>query len=101
LGAGLAGEAGEEDEVLGSGEHLVDAGVLAGQADELADLVGLGCHVVAGNGGAAFVGGDEGGEDVDGGGLAGAVRAEEAEDGALFDVQVDSVDGGYRAEALG
>ncbi len=53
--AGLAGEAGEEDEVLASGKH-------------------------------------EGGEDVDGGGLAGAVRAEEAEDGALFDLQVDSVD---------
>ena len=63
--------------------------------------MGLGCHVVAGDGGVACVGGDQGGEDVDGGGLASAVRAEEPEDGALFDLQVDSGDGGYGAEALG
>jgi hypothetical protein len=49
----------------------------------------------------AFIRGDERGEDVDGGGLAGAVRAEESEDGALFDCQVDAVDRGYGAGALG
>jgi hypothetical protein len=38
---------------------------------------------------------------VDGGGLAGAVRAEEAEDGAFLDLQIDAVDRGYGAEALG
>jgi hypothetical protein len=41
--------------------------------------VRLGYHVVAGDCRVAGVGGDQGGEDVDGGGLAGAVRAEEAD----------------------
>jgi hypothetical protein len=44
---------------------------------------------------------DQGGEDVDGGGLAGAIAAEEAEDGALLDRQADPADRRYRAEALG
>jgi len=35
---------------------------------------------------------DQGGEDVDGGGLAGAIAAEEAEDGALLDRQADPAD---------
>jgi hypothetical protein len=33
--------------------------------------------------------------------LAGSVRAEEAEDGAFLDLEVDAVDAGYGAEALG
>jgi hypothetical protein len=47
---------------------------------------------VAGHLRAAGVGALERGEDVDGGGLAGAVRAEERKDGARRHVEIDSVD---------
>jgi len=43
---------------------------------------------------------DQGGEDVDGGGLAGAIAAEEAEDGALLDRQADPADRRYRPKRL-
>jgi hypothetical protein len=40
----------------------------------------------------AGVGGDEGGEDLDGGGLAGDVRAEQGEDRSFGEGQVDAVE---------
>src|SRR5439155_24500788 len=44
--------------------------------------------------------GQQGGEDTDGRGLAGAVRPEQAEDLARADVDVDPVDGCLGAEAV-
>jgi hypothetical protein len=96
-----AGQPADEDEVLGAGERLVERRVLAGQPDELADLVRLGGDVVAEHRRAAVVRRDQGGEDADDGGLAGAVRAEEAEDGAGGDGQVDAVHRRGGTEALG
>ena len=48
----------------------------------------------------ARVGLEQGREDADGGGLAGAVRAEDAEDGAGGNGEVDPVEGLGGAEAL-
>ena len=56
--------------------------------------------VVAADAGLAAVGGEEGGEDVDHGGLAGAVRSEQGEDGAFGDVEVDAVEHDLVAEGL-
>ena len=50
LGAADALQAGEEDEVLGGGEQLVDRGVLAGDAEQLADDVRLAADVDAEDG---------------------------------------------------
>ena len=52
-------------------------------------------HVVSGDGAGARVGAGEGGEDLDGGGLAGAVGPEEPEDGAGFDGDVHAAQGGH------
>ena len=90
----------DEHEVLGAGEVLVDRGVLAGQADGAADLVRLGGDVVPADQGGAGVGLQQGGENADRGGLAGAVRAEDAEDGAFAGGEVDPVEGLGGAEAL-
>ena len=51
--------------------------------------------------GAARVGLQDGRQDADDGGLAGAVRAEQPEDGALCDLEVDAVERLDLAEPLG
>ena len=93
-------QAGEEDEVLGGGEQLVDRGVLAGDAEQLADDVRLAPDVDAEDGRLARVDREQGGEHLEHGGLAGAVGAEHAEDLAAADGQVDGVDGALVAERL-
>ncbi len=65
----------DHDEVLHAGQVLVDRGVLPGQADRAAHLLGVADHVVAADPGRAGVGAQQRGQDADGGGLAGAVRA--------------------------
>ena len=75
----------DEHEVLAGGEDVVDRGELSGHADVLADLGGLGRHVEPGNGRRAAVGLDQRGEDVDDGGLARAVGAEQGEHRASLD----------------
>jgi hypothetical protein len=67
----------------------------------LADLVGLADHVQAEDLGPPAVRRKDGGEDADGGGLAGAVGAEEPEHGARRDREVDAVEGDHVAEAFG
>ena len=62
---------------------------------------GLGHDVVAGDGGGAGGGGDEARKHAHGGGLAGAVGAEEAEDLALVEAEGDIVHRGEAAEPLG
>ena len=80
-------------EVLPAGEVLVHGGVLAGQPDQAADQSGLLPDVVTQHPGRTAVGLQDGGEDPDGGGLAGPVGAEEAEHPSLLDVEGDPVEG--------
>lgn len=89
-----------EEHVLLAGDQPVDGGELPGDADR-------GTHAVRGGGdgmarhlGLAAVGGDERGEDLDGGGLAGAVRPEQGEHGSGRDVQIDAVEDGVVAVRL-
>jgi site-specific DNA recombinase len=56
----------DHDEVLPAGLLGVDRGVLAGEADDAADLGGLAADVVPGDGRLTGVGPGEGGEDADG-----------------------------------
>jgi hypothetical protein len=71
-----------QQEVLLAGEQPVHGGELAGQADRTADLVGVTVQVVAGDVDVPGVGTDQRGQDVHGGGLAGAVGPEQREDRA-------------------
>ena len=61
-------------EVFPAGQVLVDGGVLPGEADDRTQGCGVADHVVPGHLGPALVGLQEGGEDANGRGLAGAVR---------------------------
>jgi hypothetical protein len=93
-------QVGHQQQVLLAGQQTVDRGELAGDADRLPDPVRVRGEIVSGDRDGAGVGGDQGGEDVDGGRLAGAVRAEQGEDGALGNVQVDAVEHDLVAEGL-
>lgn len=62
---------------------------------------GIGGHVHPGHPHLSGVGGHDPGQDSQGGGLAGAVRAHQAEDLAVGHLQVESVQGGEVAEAPG
>ena len=88
-----AEEAGLEGELLSAGLEVIQADFLEGDADELADAVGVGEDIDAADAGGAGGRPQEGGEHADGGGLPGAVLAEEAEDLSLGDVEVDAIDG--------
>ena len=90
---------GLEPHELAPGHQRVDGGVLQGDADRPAHRARLGHHVVAGHPGPPGGRAQERGEHAHEGGLAGAVRPEEAEDLALLDDQVDAGDGGEVAEA--
>ena len=85
-----------------AGQVLVDRGVLAGQADRLPHLLRRrGATSKPGDAGRSAVGGEQRGEDAHGGRLAGAVRPEHAEHGALADGEVDAGQRLRGAEALG
>jgi hypothetical protein len=87
------GETPHHADVLAPGEVLVDGGVLAGQADDLAHRLGFFHHVATQDGGPTAIGVQDGGQDAHGGRLAGAVGAEQAEDRALLDMQRHAVEG--------
>ena len=93
-------QAAEHHEVLGAGEHVVDGGGLAGEADPLLDALGIADDVDAGDDGGAGVGAGEGREHVDGRRLAGAVGAEEREDLAAGDLEVETVEDDLASERL-
>jgi hypothetical protein len=93
-------EVGHQGEVLLAGEQVVHRGELAGDADHLADRVGVPGHVVARDAHLATVGADQGGQDVHGGGLAGAVGAQQRKDRSLGNAQVDAVQHHLVAERL-
>jgi hypothetical protein len=76
-----------------TGQVLVDCGVLAGETDAHADLVRRLAHIEPEDLGASTVGTKDRGQDSNRGGLARAVRTEQAEHGALRDGQVDTVQG--------
>jgi hypothetical protein len=88
----------QHDQVVLSGEQLVDRCVLAGQPDQATHLRGLPHDVVAADGRAARVRSKERREDPDRRGLAGAVRSEQAEHRALAGHHVDAVECSNLAE---
>jgi hypothetical protein len=90
---GKAMEAALELHVLAPREQHVERRFLQRDADRVADGRSLANDVVAGDARGARRGGKEGGQHVDGGGLPGAVRAEEAVNLARGDLEVDAVHG--------
>ncbi|SUA41734.1 Uncharacterised protein [Nocardia africana] len=69
----------EQFEVLASGEVLVQRRVLPRHHDRAPHPGRIGDHVVPGHRGAARIGPQQGGQDLDRGGLAGAVGSEDAQ----------------------
>lgn len=100
LGAGEVVQVRHEEHVLLAGDQAVHGGELAGDPDRAAHGLRSGGEIVAADADVAGVGGDEGGEDLDGGGLPGAVRAEQGEDRSFGDGQVDAVEDGLVAVGL-
>ena len=100
LGPAEALEPAEQVEVLGGGEQLVDRGVLAGDAQQLADDVRLAAYVDPEDLRVARLQREQGGQHLHQGGLAGAVGAEHTEDLTAADLEVDAVDGAVVAEGL-
>jgi hypothetical protein len=84
-------QVGHQAQVLLAGEQVVHGGELAGDADGGADRVGVRGQVVPRDPNLPGVGLDQGRQDLHGGGLAGAVGAEQREDGARRDGEVDAV----------
>ena len=78
-------------DVLAAGQVLVDRRVLSGQPDDAADHVGRLDDVVAEDGRRTRVRLEDGGQDAYGGGLAGAVRAEQTENGSGLDLERHAV----------
>lgn len=74
----------------GKCSSIRDCGELAGHADHRAYLVRTARQVVAPDAGLTAVRGDQRGQDVHRGGLAGAVGAEQGEDRSRGNVQVDA-----------
>ena len=77
-------------EVLEAGQVLVHGGVLAGEPDLLAHLGGVADDVETRNARGALVRQQQGRQDANGRRLTGTVRAEQPEDAARLDVQVDA-----------
>jgi hypothetical protein len=93
-GVGDAVEVAEQLDQLAGGEEWEERGRLQLDTDHGADLVGLADGVEARHLDAAGVGLAQALDHLEGGGLAGAVGAEDAEDLAGADVEVDAGDGG-------
>jgi hypothetical protein len=93
-------EAGDEFEVLADRQVLVERELLRHVADLALDAQALGADVEAEHRAFAFVGREQAAHDADGGGLARAVGAEEADDLAFRHRHRDVVDNGLVAEAL-
>jgi hypothetical protein len=96
-----AEQAAGEAQELGRRHPGVKARHVGQESDKRPDLVGRALHVVAEHRGAARAGPGEATEDAQRGGLAGSVGAEKAEDRAGRHGQIDAVQGGVTAVALG
>jgi len=81
----------EHPQVLLSGQVLVDGRVLAGEPDDRSQLLRVRDHIESGYGGASGVRLQQRRQDAHRGGLAGTIRAEQAQDAAFFDFEVDAV----------
>jgi hypothetical protein len=92
--------ASRRSQVLLAGQHVVDGGVLAGEADRPPDADRVGQQVMAGHGGGPGVRPQQRGEDADQGGLARAVGAKEGDDLARGHGQVNPVEDGLAPEGL-
>ena len=90
LAARLPIKAGDELEVLTARHRAFDSRVLPREADERADLRGLGGDVVATDAQRAAVGPDQCGDAADEGGLAGAVGSEQGHDVTGLDDEVEA-----------
>ncbi len=97
---GHMGQPPDEPEVLPAGQVVVDRGVLAGEADPVADLRGLAHGVEAEHLGPSGVRRAVGGQDAHGGRLARAVAAEQGEYLSPFHLEGDVIECGHFAEAL-
>ncbi len=93
--------AADEVEVLAGGELAEEGHALGDDADVALDLDGVVEEVFAEDLDGAGAGSEEAGEHLDGGGFAGAVGAEEAEELAGFDREIDVIDGGEAIESAG
>ena len=91
----------EEVEILGHLHVLVHAEEVGHVADDVAHGVGIAHDVVAEDECLSGGGREEGGEDAERGGLARAVRADEAEEIALVDSEVERVQRDHAAVAAG
>ena len=86
---------------IGAGEQFVHGGELTGEADRALDRDRVGAQVVAGDGRGARVGTLERGQDPYQRGLARAVGAQQREDRARFDGEVDPIEHSLLPVALG
>jgi hypothetical protein len=93
--------AADEGEVFGCGETAEEGEAFGDDTDLALDFDGVGSGVEAENLDAAGGWRKQAGEHLDGGGFAGAVGAEEAEELAGGDGEVDILDGGEVAETAG
>jgi hypothetical protein len=93
-------EAAEEPDGLFHRELLRELGLLERDAEQRPELAVVLPPATAEHPHLAFVGLGQSFTDLDGGGLAGAVRAEEAETLAGVDLEVESVHGGDVGESL-
>ena len=94
-------QAASHDQVRLAGEVVVHRRGLAGQADHLPYRGGLADHVETGHPSCAGVGAEQGGQDPHGRGLAGPVGAEQPQNAAGYDGQVEVLQGVDIAEPLG
>ena len=89
-------ELAEHPELLADGEHPVARLLPAGDhVHDPAELLGLGGNVEAEDPGGSLRREEQGGQDLDEGRLAGPVRAEQAEELARRDLEVDAVEGDH------
>src|SRR5581483_12100298 len=101
VGVGDGVEVGHELEVFAPGQLFVKEGVIGDVAEDAFRLERLPLDVVAADSGGAGGRVEQTAEHLDGGGLAGAVGAEEAEKLALAHLQVHVIHRRERAELLG
>jgi hypothetical protein len=94
-------DARDEFQILAHRKILVETEVLRHVADARLDLCGFGADVEAEAGAAALVGREQAAQHADGGGLARAVGAEEAEDRAAPDLHRQVADDHSPAERFG
>lgn len=93
-------EGAEKPEVLEGGEFVVKRKILRYEADPLFERVGVGTESPSVDEHGAGVGSDETGDDGDGGGFAGTIRAEQRDAGTGSDVKRNAVDDSLVAVAF-